>query len=749
MTVPDQPSLPSQVQPPAKANLAVLECLARGAGILFDQTRASRALRQAEIDIPPTAARASRQRLSQAAETLGLQIFTRQFSIREALGVVEPETPLALFAVGADGTGRWFVLVEQKGGRGRLARLLEQDSDDFLDADELARRIDAADADAVVEWLIAQMASPLADASEEPDSSRPHADFHHGLPPVTRLLRLLRPELREIGMIVTYAVGVGVLSLAIPVTAMAVVNTTTLNTLVQQLLVLCLALLTSLGLAAFLQTLQAVIVEYMQRRIFVRISGDLAHRLPRLDLKAFDRQNGPELGNRFFDVFTMQKAGATLLLDGVAIVLQIIIGLALLAFYHQLLLGFDLALIAALAFMVFVLGRGGVNTGIIESRAKFVMGSWIEEMVRNAATFKLYGGPRFALEHTDVLARQYLLARQQHFHIVLRQFVFALALQVFANTALLGLGAYLVIHGQLTLGQLVAAEIVVTLVVATFIKFGKHLENYYDLLAAVDKLGQLMDIPLERQTGVTHQARSNGAAIRVHNVGFTYEEGQRAILEGFNLSLEPGERVALLGPNGAGKSTLVDLLFGLRTPTSGHIEIDGTDLRDLRLESLREHTAIVKGIEIFEGSVLDNLRIGREELPFADVRRALQAVKLLDDLLEMPKGLHTRLATGGAPLSLGQAERLMLARAIAGQPRLLVLDEVLDCMDQEIRDQVLPAILGPEARWTLLVVTHSEDVARLCGRAVRFQRAGRPDLADVGHNRLSSTTQLPLDERQS
>ncbi len=742
MTVPDQQAVssPSPVQPLAKANLAVLERLASAAGILFDQTKASRALRQAEIDVPPTAPRASRQRLSQAAEALGLQIFTRQFSVREALAAVEPETPLALFAVGADGTGRWFVLVEQQGGRGRLARLEEQDTDAFLDADELARRIDAADADAVVEWLIAQPASPLVDASGQPDSSHPHADSHHGLPPLTRLLRLFRPEWRELGMVVTYAVGVGVLSLAIPITAMAVVNTTALTTLVQQLLVLCLALLASLALAAFLQTLQTVIVEYMQRRIFVRVSGDLAHRLPRIDLKAFDRQHGPELVNRFFDVFTLQKAGAILLLDGVAIVLQIIIGLILLAFYHQLLLGFDLALIAGLAFMVFVLGRGAVDTGIRESRAKFVMASWIEEMARHPAAFKLHGGPRFALEQTDVLARQYLLARQQHFRIVLRQLVFALALQVFANTALLGLGGYLVINGQLTLGQLVAAEIVVTLVVATFTKFGKQLENYYDLLAAVDKLGQLMDIPLERQTGVTHQAHGKGAAVRVYNVGFTYEEGHRAVLDSFNLSLDPGERVALLGPNGAGKSTLVDLLFGLRTPTSGHIEIDGTDLRDLHLESLREHTAIVKGIEIFEGSVLDNLRMGREELPLADVRRALQAVELLDDLLEMPEGLHTRLGTGGAPLSLGQAERLMLARAIAGQPRLLVLDEVLDDMDQEVRDQVLPAILGREARWTLLVVTHSQDVARLCDRAVRFQRAGRPDLADAGHNRLPSTT---------
>ncbi|MBL8797549.1 MAG: ATP-binding cassette domain-containing protein [Planctomycetia bacterium] len=526
-------------------------------------------------------------------------------------------------------------------------------------------------------------------------------------------------------MVVIYAIGVGVLNLAVPITAMAVVNTTALATLVQQLLILCLALVVSLGLAALLRILQSVVVEYMQQRLFVRVVGDLAYRLPRVDLRAFDQQHGPELVNRFFDVLTVQKACAALLLDGVTLVLHTVIGLLLLAFYSQILLGFDLVLLAGLAFLVLVLGRGAVGSAIRESRAKYVVAGWAEEMARHPVAFKLNGGPYFARERADALARQYLLARQSHFRIVLRQVAFALALQVLASTALLGIGGYLVINGQLTLGQLVAAEIVVSLVVASFTKLGKQLEAYYDLLAAVDKLGHLMDLPLERGGGVVHQARSQGAAIHLHDVGFTYEAGHRTVLEALNLSIAPGERVALLGPNGAGKSTLVDLLFGLRQPTHGHIEIDGMDVRDLRLESLREHIAIVKGIEIFEGSVLDNVRMGRAQLTVADVRRALAKVGLLADVLELPSGLQTPLGTGGAPLSLGQCERLLLARAIVGEPRLLVLDEVLDDMDQEVRQEVLPIILGPQARWTLLVVTHSLEVARLCGRQIRLERVPR------------------------
>jgi putative ABC transport system ATP-binding protein len=735
----DQPAHDSGTDTPQES-LSVLRQLAEAAGLPFDPTRAGRALRQAEADIPPTVSRAARQRLRQAAERIGLQVLSRNLSVREALACAEPESPLAIFAVAPAGTARWHLLSEVRMETGRLVRLAPDDTEEWLSADDIARRIGAADADVVVEWLFAQPMTPLAEAAAHGELAPGHGEEHHGPPPLSRLLGLLRPESRDIGMVVIYAVGVGVLSLAVPITAMAVVNTTALATLVQQLLVLCLALLVALGLAALLRVLQAVVVEYLQQRIFVRVVADLSYRLPRIDLKAFDRQHGPELVNRFFDVLTVQKASATLLLDGVTLVLQMAIGLALLAFYHQILLGFDLALIAGLAFIIFVLGRGAVRSSIRESRAKYVVAGWMEEMARHPVAFKLNGGPHFARERSDLLARQYLVARQSHFRVLLRQFVFALGLQVLASTVLLGLGGYLVINGQMTLGQLVAAQIVVSLVVNSFTKLGKQLESFYDLLAAMDKLGHLTDLPLEREGGVAHHARSNGAGVRIQNLSFSYSQGHRTVLDGFNLSIEPGERVALVGPNGAGKSTLIDLLFGMRQPTHGHIEIDGMDLRDLRLESLREHIAVVKGIEIFNGSILDNVRMGRENLSVADVRQALQAVGLLSDVLELPGGLHTALGTGGAPLSLGQAERLMLARAIAGGPRLLVLDEVLDDMDQEVRSEVLPAILGPAARWTLLVVTHSQEVAQLCGRQVRLARTRRAEASQAAHNNHSKTS---------
>lgn len=553
--------------------------------------------------------------------------------------------------------------------------------------------------------------------------SPPHAGpaaEHHGPSPIVRLISLLSAEQRDVWIVIIYAAAVGVLSLAVPLTAMAVVNSTALANLMQQLVVLCLVLFVCLALASMFRVLQTLVVEYLQRRIFVRVVADLTYRLPRVDITAFDQRHGPELVNRFFDVLTVQKAAATLLLDGIAVVLQTIIGLLLLAFYHQLLLGFDMILLTGLVVLVFVLGRGAVPSAIRESQAKYAVASWMEEIARNPATFKLNGGSEFARVKADLLARDYLHARQDHFQIVMRQFTFALALQALASTILLAIGGYLVINGQLTLGQLVAAEIVVSLVVASFTKLGKQLESFYDLLAAVEKLGHLTDLPLERQTGHELPTTTRGAAVTMSNVRYVYDPRLRPALNGLTLSIAPKERVALVGENGAGKSTIVDLLFGVRAATSGHIAIDGRDVRDLELAQLRRTVAVIKGLEIFDGSIFDNVCMGREHLTADDVRKALGDVGLLDSVLELPDGMWTHLRTGGGPLSLGQSERLMLARAIVGRPRLLILDESLDDMDPSIRSDVVPRILAQDAAWTVLVVTHCDEIASLCDRQIKL-----------------------------
>jgi len=549
-------------------------------------------------------------------------------------------------------------------------------------------------------------------------------DTPHAHPsPQARLRHLIWLERRDLWTVVAFAMGAGLMALATPIAVQSLVNTIAFGALLQPLVVLVVILFASLAFNNLLIAFQFYVVEMMQRRIFIRLMGDIADRLQKVAREAFDGRNAPELVNRFFDVLTVQKSAAVLLLDGLAYGLQAVIGMLLLAFYHPILLAFDLLLIAAVAFVFFVLGRHGVATSIEESKAKYAVAAWLEEIARNPMLFKWAGSPGFVARRSDALARDYLAAREAHFGVVLRQHLGVLFLHTLANTALLGLGGWMVIERQLTLGQLIAAELVVNAMLGGLSRLGKSLESYYDLAAAMDKLGHLLDLPQERDGGATLEPAGGPAAVRLHQLGFRYGDG-REVFRAIEAEARPGERIALVGASGSGRGTLLELLFGLRTPTQGAVLVDDCDIRDASLDSLRRETALVQGMEILEGSVLDNLRMGRPEPGLAAIRDTLAALCLADDILALPEGLNTRLNHLGAPLSPEKTRRLLLARAVVGQPRLLLIHELLDGIDASIRGEVIAWILRPDAPWTAIVATQSAEVMACCDRVWHLE-AGR------------------------
>ena len=543
----------------------------------------------------------------------------------------------------------------------------------------------------------------------------------HSMPrPFVRLRQLLQPERRDIVAVIVFAVAVAVLSLATPIAVESLVNTVAFGVLLWPVVVIAGILMTCLGLAAAIRAMQVYVIECVQRRLFVRVVADYAHRLPRIRLDAFDRRYGPELANRFFDILNLQKSLAVLLLDGVALVVTALIGMVVLAFYHPFLLGFDILLLLMIAFILFVLGWGGVRTSLHESHAKYDVAAWLQELLRCLRTFKFAAGQRIALEKADQLAGEYIAARRDHFRVVWRQTVFALGLQVVAGTALLGLGGYLVIDRQLTLGQLVAAELIVALVVASVAKLGKYAEAYYDLMAGAEKLGLITDLPLEREGGEALADGGSGMDVRVHGVD---RVSHRTLPSAADWHIAPGERVAVIGPSGSGRTTLFEMLCGLREPGHGVVEMDGIDLRGLSLERMREQVAMVEGSDIFSGTVMENVRVGRSHLPPGDVREALRVVGLVGAVHDLPHGLDTPLISGGGPLSASQSLRLTLARALVGRPRLLILDGVFDTFDPGECPGLLPRLFDRSAPWTLLVASTDPAVVGMCDRIIRLSPA--------------------------
>jgi len=550
--------------------------------------------------------------------------------------------------------------------------------------------------------------------------SQPLARIHDPngkLTPWKRTWRLLTTEREDVWVTVVYGAAVGLLSLVLPVAVQALVTTVAFGSVLQPLVVLTVLFAIASATAGLLHVLRAWVVETIQQRLFVRAVTDISGRITGMPASALDRLHVPDLLNRFFEVPNMQKSLALLLVDGVGLLLQTVVGLSLLAFYHPLLLGFAIVLVLLLAIVVFGFGRGAVATALDESRTKYHAVGWLEHLARIPSAFKSERGRRLARGRAEQMARHYLDARRQHFRKLLRQISGGVAIAVIGTTSLLGLGGYLVMNNQLTLGQLIAAELVMAALAAAFVKLGKQLESVYDLVQGTTKLGLLIDLPAERRSG-EHTLGDGPMPVRLSDLSYSY--GGRAALRRCTAVIAAGESVAICGMGGSGKSTLLDLLSTLRPPSGGAVEFDGCDVRLLDLASLRDVVTLVRAPELVDGSLLANLRLLRPDAELPEVGRVLEALALDDVVQRLPAGLSTHMQPGGAPLSSSQARRVGLARALLSRPRLLVIDGALDDLGlpADRKDAVLDAVLGRQTPWTTVVVSSDPDVRARCDRAL-------------------------------
>ena len=549
------------------------------------------------------------------------------------------------------------------------------------------------------------------------------AHEHHGEPakrPWKRLTDALRFERSDIWTVVTFATAVGVLSIVTPAAIEALVNSVAFGVQLWPVVVLAGVMFGFLVLSTALRAMQLYVVECLQRRFFVRTADAFADHFARAEMEAFDGRNPTDIVNRFFEVATVQKALATLLVDGIGVVMITVVGLAVLAFYHPYLLTFAAVMAALVFFLLFALGIGGVKSSIAESYAKFDVAAWLEELAKCPHTFRFGRGGELAHQRADELADAYVTARRRHFRVVWRQTLFALLLEAVAMTVLLGLGGWLVINRQLTLGQLVAGELIVALVLAAISKSGKYIETFYDLQASLDKLGVIEQLPLEREGGeklpTSDKPMHVIAELRVTKPG----GGTTGAAALRRLDIQPGERIAIYGPSGSGKTRLMETLALLRVPTEGLLEFDGLDARSLDRPHARLQLAYIGQAETFADTVAENIRVGRSDLSAAQVRRALEMVGLADTVARLPQGVGTPLASDGLPLSANDLSRLSIARAIAGRPRLLLINGMLDPLELRTCPELIESLFDRAAPWTLVIVTARDDIKNRCDRVVEW-----------------------------
>lgn len=544
------------------------------------------------------------------------------------------------------------------------------------------------------------------------------------LTPWKRFLGLLNIERKYIVQIFYFSTFSGLVALSIPLGVQTIVNLIQGAEISTSWIVLVVLVTLGVILGGILQFMQLRIIETIQQQIFVRSSFELIYRFPKFKMEEISNEYTPELANRFFDTLTIQKGISKVLIDIPTALLQIVFSLILLSLYNSLFIIFGIILLGTLYLVFLFTARRGLQTSLEESKYKYKVANWIQQVARSMNSFKLSGKTNLALEKNDMLVYQYLQARESHFSIIKLQFIKLVSFKAIITAGLLLIGGLLVLNQQMNIGQFVASEIIIILVINSVEKLILGLEIIYDMITAIEKIGQVVDISLEAREGVKVDL-SRGIRMEVDNISYTAPSRKKPILQNISLEISSKSRIFVHGENGSGKSTLLQILAGIKQPTEGNIFVNDFPMHTLHLNQYRAQIAMALSEENpFAGTLRENLTFGDKTINDEDIFQVFKHLKLTAFLKELPLGLDTILFPDGKQMSTTISRKIVLARAILKQPKLLILEEAQSTFNQEEAQSIIDFLCEPSRAWALIVVSSNESWKNYCNELI-YLKNGR------------------------
>jgi len=537
--------------------------------------------------------------------------------------------------------------------------------------------------------------------------------------PLKRFFSLLKNEKKEIYAIYFYAVLNGLVSLSLPLGIQAILNFILGGRLTTSWVILVIIVALGVIFGGFLQVSQLYLSEKLQQRVLSNSAIEFAYRLPRLKMETLRGKYAPELVNRFFDTINLQKGLSKLLIDFSTASLQVFFGLILLAIYHPFFIIFSFVLVLTIYLIFKFTSPKGMETSLKESSAKYEIAYWLEEIARTLGTFKLSGFSPLPFKRVDELVKKYVNYRNSHFAVLIFQFKVLIAFKVLIVVILLVAGSLLLMNNEISIGQFVAAEIIIILIINSVEKIILSLETIYDTLTATEKLGLIMDMELERSTGKTNvfNGELSGLSYVFKNLTYNPEDKESAILSNINLEIKEGEKVVITGESGAGKSTLLQLMAGLLQDYQGNVIINKLPMDTLSLEKLRSLIGdSLSRQSIFHGTIRDNITVGNEVVSESTLRDVLEIVGLSEYVYKLKDDLETVLLPEGKQLNNAYISKIILARSLCFAPKLLLLEEELNYLNKEEADKLFDFIFsGP---WTMVMVSTQDSLLKRAEKIV-------------------------------
>ncbi|MFD1293967.1 peptidase domain-containing ABC transporter [Lutibacter holmesii] len=540
--------------------------------------------------------------------------------------------------------------------------------------------------------------------------------------PWRRLMKLLELERKVVFQIGYYAIFEGLVALSLPLGIQAIINLLQSAVISASWIVLIVLVTLGVTFAGLLKLMQMRIIETIQQRIFTRASFDLSYRFPKIKMNELRNYYLPELANRFFDTLTIQKGLSKILIDVPSALLQIIFALILLSFYHAFFIFFGLLLLVLIYIIFKYTAQNGLNTSLVESKSKYKVAHWLQEVARTVVSFKLSGKTSLALQKTDDLVNEYIDSREKHFKVLILQVAQMIGFKVLITAGLLVIGGFLVLNQRMNIGQFVAAEIIILLVINSVEKLILGLESLYDVLTSIEKLGQITDKPIELQSGELLEDNS-ALTVELKDLDYSTNAGKNPILNGISFTIKPNDRILVNGESGSGKSSLLHLISGINLPTKGHIYVNNLSIESLFINEYRSKLGLSLSEETpFEGTIRENVTFGNKKISDKTIQKVFEELELIDYLKQQPKGLNTIMKPEGKQIAYTISKKIVLARAVVKRPKLLILENPLDQFHRDEAEKIIAFLTKPSQPWSLIVVSNKNQWKEKCSKHITMQK---------------------------
>lgn len=538
--------------------------------------------------------------------------------------------------------------------------------------------------------------------------------------PFNKLIRLLYSDRKEIGYIYLYGFLGGLVSLSLPLGVQAIINLIGGNQISNAWIILVAIVVVGIMISSVMQVMQLYLAENIQQKLFVRTAFEFAFRIPKMDFKVLKERYPPELINRFFDVLTVQKGIPKMLIDFSTSLFQILFGIILLSVYHPFFIFFGLVLMLIL-FVIFRYSFPiGMKTSISESKFKYKMAYWLEEVARTIQTFKLVGKSDYPEQKTNGIVKEYVNARKEHFKILVFQYFNLILFKLIIAAGLLLIGGFLVFQQQMNIGQFVAAEIIILLIINSTEKIIMGIETIYDVLTGIEKMSEVVKIDLEEEKGIELDENLKSLSVKIQDLTFYNELKQKKILHEVNAFVDKGEKITITGFPLSGKTAFLQVITALQTDFEGSVHYNGVSVNNINLFHLRKHIGdnLVKE-DIFNATLMENIIFGKN-IGIDAVQEAIDIVGLNKFVSSLPEGYKTELIGGGYGLSKQEIVKIKIARCIVCKPALVLIEETIDLLDDDDKFRILDFIEKQE--FTCIISTHDKKVAEKFRRVIVFDR---------------------------